>query len=312
MKNSFVLYTSYQEQLSLLTMVQRGVLFTAILAYASGDDLPEMDGITNMAFAFIKADIDRDAEKYERTCEARRESGLKGGRPKNKALCTVNGREVPKTGISGYHFLYFLHDNYENQYKIGETQNLYKRIYEIRRPTEHIDVVDFYIGSAAECRQLEKDVLHEYAEYSIGGDWFEFPEEVANEIVKKYFSEKPNGYYENQMVFKKPDNDNEYDNDLKEITSKEVTKKRFQKPSLEDVQEYVTQQGYSVDAARFIDFYESKGWMIGKTPMKDWKAAVRSWSRSQRPETTAKANGFTIMNGRDFDWDDFGRVADGI
>lgn len=100
---------------------------------------------------------------------------------------------------------------------------------------------------------------------------------------------------------------------IKEDISKDISKKSgFQPPTLTEVEKYITEQGYNIDAQRFVDFYASKGWMIGKNQMKDWKAAVRSWSRSQRPETTAKANGFTIMNGRDFDWDDFGRVADGI
>lgn len=100
---------------------------------------------------------------------------------------------------------------------------------------------------------------------------------------------------------------------IKEDISKDISKKSgFQPPTLSEVEKYITEQGYNVDAQRFVDFYESKGWYVGKNKMKDWKAAVRSWSRSQRQETTAKANGFTIMTGRGFDWDDFGRVADGI
>ena len=89
MKNSFVLYTSYQTQMELLSMEQRGLLLTAIMAYSSGDELPEMDGMTAMAFSFIKADLDRAAEKYEKTCEARREAGRKGGNQKANAKQTV-------------------------------------------------------------------------------------------------------------------------------------------------------------------------------------------------------------------------------
>ena len=79
---------------------------------------------------------------------------------------------------------------------------------------------------------------------------------------------------------------------VKETTSNEVVKKsapRFTPPTREQVAEYILSAGYSVDADRFVDFYESKGWMVGKNPMKDWKAAVRNWSRSQRQEETAKA-----------------------
>lgn len=81
MKNSFVLYTDYMEQMELLTMEQRGILLTALFAYQSGADPPQMDGVTAMAFSFIKARIDKDNERYEKTCDARREAGKQGGRP---------------------------------------------------------------------------------------------------------------------------------------------------------------------------------------------------------------------------------------
>lgn len=55
---------------------------------------------------------------------------------------------------------------------------------------------------------------------------------------------------------------------------------RFCPPTTEEVKNYVFEQGYNVDAERFVDFYKSKGWMIGKNKMKDWKAAVRTWDKS--------------------------------
>ena len=56
--------------------------------------------------------------------------------------------------------------------------------------------------------------------------------------------------------------------------------KRFVPPSMEDVQGYITEKGYSVDAERFIDYYTANGWKVGKNSMKDWKAAVRNWERN--------------------------------
>lgn len=81
MKSSFVIYTTYAEQVELLDMEQRGVLFTALMAYAAHNELPDMDGMTKMAFSFIRSQIDRDTEKYQKTIESRREAGKKGGRP---------------------------------------------------------------------------------------------------------------------------------------------------------------------------------------------------------------------------------------
>lgn len=82
MKNSFVLYTEYAKHLALLSMEQRGVLFTAIMAYELEDTLPDMDGMTQMAFSFISEQLSRDKEKYESTCKKRSEAGSRGGRPK--------------------------------------------------------------------------------------------------------------------------------------------------------------------------------------------------------------------------------------
>lgn len=66
--------------------------------------------------------------------------------------------------------------------------------------------------------------------------------------------------------------------------------KRFVPPTLEEVQSYVAQRQSPVDPQGFIDFYASKGWMVGKTPMKDWKAACRNaetWERWSRTEASA-------------------------
>ena len=55
--------------------------------------------------------------------------------------------------------------------------------------------------------------------------------------------------------------------------------KRFTKPTLEEVQAYCQERNKGVDAQRWYDYYSSNGWKVGKNPMKDWKAAVRTWER---------------------------------
>lgn len=72
------------------------------------------------------------------------------------------------------------------------------------------------------------------------------------------------------------------DKDIKEKEKEQ--KKRFVKPSLEKVRSYCQERNNNVDPDAFIDFYESKGWKVGNQPMKDWKAAVRTWEkRESRP-----------------------------
>ena len=65
------------------------------------------------------------------------------------------------------------------------------------------------------------------------------------------------------------------------------TSKRFVPPTIEDVREYCIERNNNVDPERFVDFYESKGWMVGKNKMKDWKACVRTWEKDRKP---AKSN----------------------
>lgn len=57
---------------------------------------------------------------------------------------------------------------------------------------------------------------------------------------------------------------------------------RFVKPTLEEVETYISEKGYSVDAERFISYYESNGWKVGRNPMKNWMAAVSNWERMEK------------------------------
>ena len=61
-----------------------------------------------------------------------------------------------------------------------------------------------------------------------------------------------------------------------------TTRKRFTPPSVEMVREYCWERGNSVDPQRFVDYYSSNGWMVGKNKMKDWKAAVRTWEQNDK------------------------------
>lgn len=66
--------------------------------------------------------------------------------------------------------------------------------------------------------------------------------------------------------------------------SQDKEKRRFTPPTLSEVQAYVEEKGYHIDAEAFIDFYESKGWMVGKNKMKDWKASVRTWEKRHKED----------------------------
>lgn len=63
---------------------------------------------------------------------------------------------------------------------------------------------------------------------------------------------------------------------------------RFRPPTVEDVEAYGNESGYKINAERFVDFYASKGWKVGKNQMKDWRAAVRGWFIRDREEDHGK------------------------
>lgn len=61
---------------------------------------------------------------------------------------------------------------------------------------------------------------------------------------------------------------------------------KFTPPTVDEVSEYVREKGYAVDPEAFVDFYASKGWKVGSQPMKDWRAAVRTWAkRDAKPKS---------------------------
>nr|DAH43047.1 MAG TPA: hypothetical protein [Caudoviricetes sp.]DAJ09747.1 MAG TPA: hypothetical protein [Caudoviricetes sp.]DAU24486.1 MAG TPA: hypothetical protein [Caudoviricetes sp.] len=76
----------------------------------------------------------------------------------------------------------------------------------------------------------------------------------------------------------------------------DIRAKRFTPPTLAEVQSYVAERHSPVDPQEFIDFYESKGWMVGKTPMKNWKAACRNaekwerWAKAADPKEKTPDN----------------------
>ena len=178
-----------------MSMDQRGELFTAILCYAAGEFVPELDAAADMAFSFIRERMDRDNAAYMEKVEKRREAGKLGGRPK------ANG--------------------------FSEKQN----------NPDTVPVTD------------------------------------TVPVIEKESKEKS---------------------------------MRFSPPTRQNVAEYCAEKGYSgFDVERFLDYYTSNGWMVGKNKMRDWKAAVRNWARAgtaPKPKNTS-GNKFNNFSQRDYDYD---------
>lgn len=69
--------------------------------------------------------------------------------------------------------------------------------------------------------------------------------------------------------------------------------KRFTPPTVEEVEAYCFERNNRVDAEKFVDYYNSNGWRVGRNPMKDWKAAVRTWERNDTERKQANVTRLT-------------------
>ena len=190
MKESFILHTNAWPAIKDLNYEQRGRLFSAIMCYQVGEDPPEMDAETVMAFKFIASQLDRDREKYEAISERRRQAANERW---NKQKMQVHNLHYDNENVN---------DNDNGNDNVNENENDNDTLYEGSGG----------IGAAA----------------------------------------RPT-----------------------------TTPGRWAPPSLEEVEDYVQVHNLRTSGAAFYDYYSAKGWQMGRSKMKDWQAALRSWARKE-------------------------------
>jgi hypothetical protein len=105
---------------------------------------------------------------------------------------------------------------------------------------------------------------------------------VYEEPVLSQFTELPNNQDSDLLNFSHSENQSVY-KEIKEQKNK-ITKDIFIIPTVEELQNEFPQ----LDSQRFHDFYSSKGWMVGKNKMKDWKAAARNWLSNNKKDNFVK------------------------
>lgn len=80
------------------------------------------------------------------------------------------------------------------------------------------------------------------------------------------------------------DNNININNTSNNIKEKSI-KRKFEKPTIEQIQEYCIERNNGINAEAFYNFYESKNWYVGKNKMSDWKACVRTWEQRKQSKT---------------------------
>jgi len=138
-----------------------------------------------------------------------------------------------------------------------------------------------YITVQLEYKEGTKQVLKRYIRINEGG-----MDKIMDTLpIKKCIpSPQNNGYPPHKIM-----EDNKTINNTFNNTTNKGT--RFTPPSVDEVNDYCNQRNNSVDPQTFIDFYQAKGWMVGKNKMKDWKACVRTWETNRKQRSKPRKEG---------------------
>jgi hypothetical protein len=81
-----------------------------------------------------------------------------------------------------------------------------------------------------------------------------------------------------------------------------INNKLFKKPSVNDVELYCIERDNKIDAISFVNFYESKGWMVGKNKMKDWRACIRTWEMRAKNKKTYAPKSMSKLDAQINEW----------
>lgn len=142
----------------------------------------------------------------------------------------------------------------------------------------NIDVVRSAMKLFAELKMIEvmDDETIYMAEVNklIGSEW------TSTERVRKFRQNQRALQCNANVTESNTEKEIDKEKDKEQEKEKEKYKRRFTKPTLEEVTAYCLERGKGVDPNKWYNHYSANGWMVGKNPMKDWKAAVRTWERS--------------------------------
>ena len=156
-----------------------------------------------------------------------------------------------------------------------------------------IEVASIRVGEELIYDMLPQAFLDKIVIFDNGDKWFipdfidfQYGELNPNSNVHKSviaLLEKYNlqGYVKGSQGVETTPQDKDKDKDIVKVKAKV---KRFVKPTVVDIAEYCIERNNSVDAEKFYDYYSSNGWKVGKNPMKDWKASVRTWEKNTTQE----------------------------
>jgi hypothetical protein len=254
-KNGFLLYKDLIHSVKKLPKDKAGELFMHILSYVN-DENPETDDLLiELSFEPIKQALKRDLKKYEKTKEKNRENANKRWQ-KN----TDKSDGIPNDATAC--------DRMPNDANVCKAMPL---------DAKHADIDS---GSDTDT-DSGSDILLE-------------KETKEENIIKENFD---SGLFEETPIRDLVEEAKRVIADQEEQERKKVAQKkeRFKPPNLQDVQDYCNERQNGIEAYKFVNFYQSKGWKVGNQPMKDWKAAIHTWESKNKQN--GKSNNQTGSSG---------------
>lgn len=173
---------------------------------------------------------------------------------------------------------------------------------------------DFFSSKSVQTRIVKKEEISEMKRRAVMARWGKRSKENNTDVLHVYKESDTDvlhGEYRCNTIYKENKIKEKYNN-IKQATS------RFTAPKIEEIQAYITEKGYVMSAEQFFYFYDSKGWMVGRTKMKNWKSAVSRWAAedarrntNNKPKQYAQPNNNTDKR-RGFDVSDDAEYTTGM
>jgi hypothetical protein len=191
----------------------------------------------------------------------------------------ITDMRVVSEDYAGYVYLILASGDPDSKLKIGRSKNPWQRVKEIRE-TECADGYNLELVATIkpdDAVSLETEFHRQFSQKRIKNEWFEYSNEIVDAASALAKATTDNYVELLRHVVVSPER-------KKEEKERKSTG-RFSPPTLQEVADYCRERNNSVDPGRFIDHYETNGWVRGKTKIKSWKACVRTWEKDKPPCT---------------------------
>lgn len=309
-KKSFILYTNYNELIEMLTDEQTGRVFKAIFQYQSTGNIPNLDefsGVEKMFFTVMRQDLDYNNEAWAEKKKEKSEQGKTGGRPslddetKNAIIQDLQNGVTYRDIAERYNVSTGIISKIKNELAQATQQQSEEEPQTDNKETPRQS--NECSNTVHKCSQT----VHKPDECSQTSDVFIKHNVDVDVDVNEHVNEQKKG---GQAPAEAIPSDTQTQAPAPSQTSPLKKQTRFVKPTIEEVAAYCKQRGNNIDAAGFVNFYESKGWYIGKNKMQNWHAAVYTWEKRAQEQERARASPQNKTHSADYDFNTAGDIGE--